>query len=69
MAVSLPVGNGWRMRIILVFICAITLLATAGCIIPVEEGGGGRGYSDHGNHGYHDDHGGHQGGDHDGDNH
>ena len=60
MAVSLTAWNGLRMRIILLFVCAATLLATTGCIIPVEEGGGGRGYSDHGGHGgYHE-------GDHDG---
>jgi|GEM_PF-4688171 len=38
------------MRILLLIFCALTLLATTGCIIPVEEEGGGRGHYDHGYH-------------------
>jgi len=66
MAAPLPAWKGMIMKLLLVFICAIALLATTGCIIPVEEGGGGRGYSEHGDHGYH---GGYHGDYREGDNH
>jgi len=50
------------MRIILLFLCAVTLLAATGCIFPGGGGGGGRGYPDHGNN---EDHGwDHEGGNH-----
>ena len=59
------------MKIILLLLCAVTLLFTSGCIFPGDRGDrggrGGRGYSEHNAHG---DHYGEHSGDHgDGDYH
>ena len=55
------------MKIILLLLCAVTLLFTSGCFFPGGRGDGdGRGYGGHDDHG---DHGGDHGGDHDGGDH
>ncbi len=56
-AAPLVVWEGWGMKLFLVLFCALTLLATFGCVFRADHGdGGGRGHSERGGDWHGDDH-------------